>query len=408
MAFYALGGAEAGAATGASSGVYTGASAIVATPTLAGSYCYEVDPVNAASPPDIYGPWSRIPQPSLLVVQFMFRFAAVFDATVAIGELGQTLGDGNYARQLNLNTSEELVLADADGDSIATTAGAPYLAVNTNYWFLWYVDLRVEAASRDIVWVFKGGAWDKAIDVSNHGDGLFSNIDLITFGSNISKTLPTSGGPFYVDEMAVQALNVTPNTTALGSVTTKFKVPSADGTDQDFDSGSPDFNDVDEIPPDGAATTDIGDAVDEKNSYAITDAGGGETPLAIQVIGQGQRNAGSQANIRTYIYDGSTRDNGDTWNIVGGYRVIYDTANPAKTYNEVNGATITESLFNTLEAGIELTVSGGGGTVAVSQIGLEYIIDGPKALPGGFPTIGPRMVEVAGGAALGSANPTVF
>jgi hypothetical protein len=346
----------------------------------------------------------------------MFRFAADFDDEVGICELGDGNVAGNIARRLIIGVDESLQILDRQGDQIAS-AGAGYVANSTDYWILWYVDLREEANSRDILWVWKAGAWDKAIDVSGHGDGDHNDITAITFGTSQGKGLPTVGGPFYVDEMASQYLNVSPNTTPLGSITTVFKVPSANGTDTDFDGGAPNFQDVDEIPPDQVAI-DQGDANGEKSSYKINDAAGGDTPLAVQVIGSAQRGGGA-IDIRTYVLETGvgTRDYGDDFSQLAGYRALGRQTALAKTYNQINGKTITESTsdgsnasFNDLEAGVEgRALLSGADTIDLDQIGLEYLKEGPKALPDDFPTMGIHTITgEASGAGLGSANPTIW
>jgi hypothetical protein len=418
MTFQAFAGAEAEqSAALQGSGFYTPVSPvtdiIIASPFDAdpGNFAFQVDPVNGVL--DTYGWQTRLTQPNFLTVMFRYRFEADFDAAIAVAELGAGFGAGTIARRLIQNSDEELGIVDETEDEIGTAAGA--LTADTDYWILWYVDLRVEAASRDIVWVHDGIGWTNIIDVSGHGDGDPSGISLLTFGSAVAKTVPTAGGPFYVKEMGTQFLNVSPNTTPIGSLVAKFKVPTGDGTDQDFDSGAPDWNDVKEIPPDGDTTRDTGDATGEKNSYEIADADGGDTPLAIQVIGSGGKTGNPGTQARTYILESGTRDFGVTYIAGSAYRelgAVRDSASgqpdKPKTFNQVNGKTITEVLFNGLQIGLELPLVASGGTFKLTQAGLEYMIDGPHAVPGDFPSATPRMVEVTGGAALASANVGVY
>lgn len=392
MAFYAFGGAES---DDDFDGVYNLVSVdaddvIVGSPgAFPGAYSYEIDPVNGVPITEKYGWWAPLSTPSLLTVMFMYRFAANFDASIAIAELNDTV---NYARRITQTNDERLQILDADGDLIAQTA-INYVAANTDYWILWYVDL--VGATRDILWVWLpngAGAWDKAIDVAGHGDGDPAHIDRITFGSSVGKGLPTVGGPFYVDEMAVQVLNEEPNTDPIGSVTTRLKMPTANGADGDFDTGSgvgahPDWQLVDEIPQDGNTSYDEGDVQGDKQSYEIANANGGETPLAVQILGAAGQGVLGQPNIsaKSYIYDGASRDYSDV-NLFGhGYFPL-----ASKTYNEVNGTAITESRFNDdFEAGIEITSLSGSSTLRLSQIGLGYIVAGPKALPDDFPVAVP-------------------
>jgi hypothetical protein len=222
--------------------------------------------------------------------------------------------------------------------------------------------------------------------------------------------------------MCVQVLNKSPNTTAIGSITTRYKIPTGNGTDGDFATGSgggghPDWQLVDEIPSDGVTTYDEGDAAGEKQSYAITDATGVEVPLAIQVIGSASRLDANALTARTYILESSTQDVGDTYSpshTVYGY--LTGTLPPGgevspiiRTYNEVNGNTITNALFDGLEAGVEIITRAAGATYRVSQIGLEYMIEGPQSLPSDFPSTDVQTITTqAAGAALGSANPLIW
>jgi len=393
--FYALGGAEAGAAGTSTAGVYTGDvdTSIVAAPAgFPGARAFEVDPVNGDAGLETYG-WRApvLQHPSLLTVPFMFRFTATaplvgFDVTISIAELGPDAAAGGYARRLTMSDEERLRIEDEDGDTISETA-VSYLAKDTTYWILWYVDLRDPVATRDIAWVFPdGGAWDKALDTSGHGDGDPAVISRITFGTRAGKGLPTEGGPFWVKEMAAQVLNVAPNLDPIGSVTTRFKVPTANGTDGDFDAGTggnPDWNYVKEIPPDGDTSYDEGDVNEDKQSYEIADADGGDTPLAIQVIGSGKKGAGTSITKRVYLYDGVARDEGGQSVAAAAYNYLHTIGIP---FNDVNGAPITEALFNSLEAGVWISHIISGGTYRLTQIGLEYIVTGPKALPGDFPS----------------------
>ncbi len=422
MAFCTFAGAEAGAAGAPGSGVYQGITAndaIIASPgAFPGAYSYSVDPVGGTPVLENYGFQSYLPDaPTFLTAMFMFRFTDTggqFDDEVGIAELGKTTAGGSFARRLVLNTDEKIQIVDKDEDTVEQTA-INYVAIDTDYWFLWYFDGREDANSRDILWAWKAGAWDKALDTTGHGDtGLSVNtIEAITFGTSYGKSLPTQGGPCYYDEMAVQVLNKSPNTTPIGSVTTVFKVPKANGTDGDFDTGTgtnPDWNDVKEIPPDGVTSYDEADTTGDQQSYEPDDADGGDTPLAIQIVGQGARNAGVAAVLKNYLLESSTYDYTDDWNTTGvGYRVLRGALTVMKTYNEVNGKALTEALFNTLEVGVEAVSLGGGETFRLSQIGLEYMKEGPKAIPGDFPTTSVATITTeAAGAALGSANPIIF
>jgi hypothetical protein len=403
MAFAAFGGAESDDGFGGGFrrvSAAAGAAVVAAPGAFPGTYSYEIDPVNGAPVTEVYGWRAGLSTPNLLTVLFMYRYAADFDASISIAELGKSAAGGAFARRLAQDDLEKLSLIDADEDAIVNTA-ANYVTANQDYWMLWYTDLRTP--TRDILWVWKAGAWDKAWDIANWGDGDPANIDRITFGTSVGKGLPTTGGPFYVDEVAVQVLNEAPNTNPIGSVTTRLKMPSANGTDGDFNAGdddgggwgNPDYRNVDEIPHDGNTTYDEGDVQGDKQSYAIADADGGDTPLALQIVGAAEQGGIFEGPIdaRVYIYDGSSRDYSAETTFVLGYTNLA----PVITYNLVNGTLITEALFNTLEAGIEITSLSGSSVLRLTHLGLEYIIEGPKALPYDFP-------HLRTGVAPGSAN----
>lgn len=497
MTFEKFGGAEAADAGAPGSGVYSGHTtndAIIASPGgFPGTYSYSIDPVNGNVLTEVYGFRAFLPDsPSLLTVPFMFRFAADFDDEVGIAELGDVNPAGNIARRLIIGTDETLQILDEGVAQVGVTGNFSYVIANTDYWLLWYVDLREEANSRDILWVYRpavsfvsagvtfadvdpdtmtmaaaegarfidgdvitvaGSAsnngsytiddrtagvitldagdaltnegpvgatlstparWDKAIDETGHGDGDYNEIDVITFGSSTGKGLPTVGGPFYVDEMAVQVLNVSPNTTAIGSITTTFLIPTGNGTDGDFDTGTgtnPDWNDVKEIPPDDVTSYDEGDTDGDQQSYAITNPG--EAPLAVQVVGQAAKaggGGGATVTPRTYILESGTRDYSESWtSSINTYRILRASAAGGKTYNEINAQTITESIVNGSEAGVELVDESGGATFRLSQIGLEYMVEGPQSLPDDFPTMGVTTITgKAPGVMLGTANPGIL
>lgn len=434
MTHNAFGGAHAGE-QGLGSGVYhyvaglaaPGASIVAAPGAFPGAFAYQIDPVNGHAGLEIYGFTGALPDtPTLISVPFMFRFTAAgaltgFDEPVIIAELGSNVPGGVWSRHITITTgvnSEQIQITDKDDDRVGITAPA-YVTKNTDYWFLWYTDLRDEANTRDILWVWKAGAWDKAIDETGHGDANPEVITRLTFGTSTGKGLPTEGGPFWVAEMVGQVLNKSPNQTPLGSIETHFKKPDGVGEDSNqFDGGAPDWQDVDEIPPDDVAT-DIGDAAGEAQSYDIEAADGGDVPLAVQIIGSSKQSGGVggaphlDIDHRPYIWDETTRGYSPQSNTVPlSYRLFGwgGTVTPI-TYNEINGETLTEALFNKLEAGIEVDVADNGATLVLDQIGLEYMIDGPKALPDDYPMTTPTTAIITpgpSGVIQGSANPGIF
>ena len=389
MSLIAFGGAEDG-----KGGLYVGIGGandiIVTSPALAGSRSYQYDPKTPAGVTTQYGWNCNIAQTSVtrISVMCLFRFSAEFNATFNIIELNNQTLTGVAVRQLLLNTAEKLLLADDGANQIGATGDA-YLAVNTTYPILYFYDQLNSLKTRDIVWVYKSGAWDKAIDVSNYGStGAISGI---TFGSYKGKTAPTAGGLCYLDELCVQNFGDFPNVTALGSITTAVKSPTANGTDLDFTQGtgtSPDFNDVDEIPPDDATTYDAGDATNEKQSYVIANATASDVPLAVAVIGD-MRNTDTSSptshKMKTYLFDGTTRDYSDEFAISQGIWQILKQGTKRMDFQTFNGTTWTEALFNSMEAGVLMTAHYDG-QVQLSALHLEYVKTGPYALPSGFPT----------------------
>lgn len=298
----------------------------------------------------------------------------IFSAGMIITVSGSTSNDGTYT----IDSLTAGVITLVSGDELTTESAG------------------------DTVTITHSAQWYKTIDVSGHGDGV-DEIDSLVFGTKAGKgALPTVGGPFYVDDMVFQNLENGPNQHPLASITGKVRMPSANGTDTDFDTGTgtnPDWNDVDEIPADDATTTDVGDVVNDKVSYAISDAASGDDVLAVQIIGKVRRTGSGRTTGRPYIYDGTTRDTDLAFNFGGTGWIGFPKGlgNREVTYNQINGTNLSETLFNTLEAGFEITVLAASDTVELSQIGLEYAIPGPRELPQDFPIL-------SAGVALGSGN----
>src|SRR3989304_1739934 len=318
-----------------------GSAAIVSSPALAGTYSYSVSP-TAADGLGRYGLYvPSMPNPEVFSVLFLWQVAVGFDAGVPVSEAGLTGGGGALARRLVLSTDESLQLQDEDEDQIGATA-ASYVAVNTLYAMLWFIDLR--SPTQDILWVYKSGAWNKAI----------------------------------------QQRGLSPPATPLGSSACRVKMPNGAGTYNDFDSGSPSYLDVDEIPYDGNTTYDEGDAAGEQQSYAVANANTGESPLAVQIVGAAKATNvfAAYPTATPFLYDGAAIDYGDIRTPIDYRGLGSDT-----TWQSVNSAPLTESLFNNLEAGLEGITCAAGPTARLSQIGLEYMVPGNFALPSDFPTL---------------------
>ncbi len=307
----------------------------------------------------------------------------VFTAGMIITVSGSTSNDGTYT--IASVTAGTITLVD--GDTLTTeSAGANVTVAHSEQWY-------------------------KAINVTGHGDGVDS-ITALTLGTHTGKgPLPTTGGPFYFVNAVLQNLEKSPNggsaepkDDAKGSFACKVKMASANGVDGDFDAGTgtnPDWNDVKEIPSDDATSYDEGNVVNDRQSYAIANAGGGEGVLAAQVVGA-IRQTGLQDDLtaRPFIYDGTLRQNLPTVNPGGGWNRL-NNADVDVTLNRINGVDLSESLFNDLEAGLEITQVQNAKVIQVSQIGLEYAIVGSKPLPSDFPNL---RVPRGAGVALGSGN----
>ncbi len=135
--------------------------------------------------------------------------------------------------------------------------------------------------------------------------------------------------------------------------------------------------------------TQVGDL----QSYAIADVGGGEEVLAVQVVG-----AASQTGVsvdltpRPFIYDGTTRHNLPTFGVGATWFRLND-ADEDVTLNQINGVDLSESLFNLLEAGLEIVQVQNGAVLRGSQMAIEYAIPGVKVLPDTFPLLAPPVTE---------------
>ena len=236
-----------------------------------------------------------------------------------------------------------------------------------------------------MLWRWNGASWDTLLDVSSHGH-VTGTVEQLSLGSHQGKGGPSSGGPFYMSAVCVNTPLETPTHTPVGHVEVKAKVPNGAGTDNGFDvGGAPSYLDVDERPNDGDTTYDEGDAAGEKQSYADQNADGGDVPLAFNINGAWRR-TGSAANAKGYVYDGATRDYGQGFGATSTAYLGIQGPSGGRTYNRVNGAVLTEALFNSLEVGLEIVSV--TGAVRLSNIGLEYAIEN-KALPSDYPDVTP-------------------
>ncbi len=325
--------------------------------------------------------------------------ASVTDTTIAFVDGGggaDTITDSNSG--LGVFTAGDIITVSGSTSNdgtytiVSVVAGTITLATGT---------LTTESAGASVT-VAHAAQWYELIDVTSHGDAIADGTEQLTFGTFYGKGLPTTGGPFYVDNMCLQDIEGSPNTTPLGSIEAKLKMPSANGTDGDFNTGSgggshPDWQLVDEIPGDEVTTYDEGDVDEDFQSYAIANADGGDDVLAVQVVGQGKQENSGTGGLRSYVHDGTTRAFVTSLDFgfgTTGWTRITPPTNSLGTYNQINGVNLSESLFNTLEAGLRIAALGSGVKIRLSQIGLEYAIEGPVALPSGFPTGAPTSGDI--------------
>lgn len=411
MTLHALG--SGGMGIHAAGGVYvreTANDAIVAAPAgFGGDFAYSVDPVGGGRDGiDVYGYSAFVADtPKLMLVSFLLRIEDLLDENVNLASIGRREAISDPARQIVMTAAEKVQIVDKDDDLVGETSTG-YLAADVTYWFLWYLDQR-SSDTRDILWVYKDGAWDTAIDVSGHGDEAVL-VQHFTIGSHYGKApLPTTGGPIYYKNQVLINLEQTPNADAIAAFIVKVKRPTANGTDGDFNTGTfpnPDWNDVKEIPPDDGVSTDFGDVAGDQQSYEIANADGGDDVLALQVIGVDRRTGGTSITRRVYVYDGTTRDFGPTFSASTDWRRLGSDspqATDANIFNQVNGVDVDETTFNSFEAGLEVVAISGGATDELTAIGLEYAIeDTGKVLPDDFPFLGIPP------ALLGRANRTLI
>ena len=122
----------------------------------------------------------------------------------------------------------------------------------------------------------------------------------------------------------------------------------------------------------------------------MQDATAGDTPLAVTVVGKGNNTSTIQLNltVKHLLRSGGIDDTGSTYSPKGAWHPlvtnqgsgVYDTY----YWQTINGSTWSETLFNGIEAGVQI-VARTDGEHQLSQLCVEYIIEGPNALPSGFP-----------------------
>lgn len=376
-----------------------GANIISTSSPLTGNRSWIIDPVAAAS--DRYGIFHTRNDPTNNYVTkglFMWEFqtpATFYDRAISLMELHHDATVDQLVRRLILRSSgtDTLALQDKDEDQVGSDGSTDLqvdIGTSTTIRLLYFWDFPSAAVSRDIVWLWNGSSWNKEIDATNHGD--HSNAGKLgaarfVIGTRFGKgAAATTGDPFKLDEVAVQDLNTSPNDTALGSIECHFLAANGNGDDGEWTDQA--FGDVDEIPPDQVAI-DTADGDGLKNSYEV--AAAGEAALAVIVSGSCKNTGSANTDVthRGYITrDGVTRDTGPTgsetrraYSPIGNQELNY------AIFNDFNGDAITSTILDDLQAGIELVdQAAGGDTLELDQIGLEYCLEGPIALPSDFPT----------------------
>lgn len=332
-----------------------------------------------------YGFTSKIPDTDKMNVMFKFRLEDLGNVAIVIMNLADS-SPTNQERRLVVTSDGELQLWDK-GDNVIGTTGTSYFTLDTDYWILFHYDRT--GTTVDKVWTFKDGDsdWNLEIDESGYGSGGIT-LGTLLFGG-IGKGLPADAAVYYVAKMAFQDLATAPHTTPIGSIDIVVKYPTGNGTDQDFDSGSPSYLDVDEAPDDTTTTMDVADASGEKNSYTLPTQDGGETMLAIFPIGQAAEDSSTTSSVRAYLYDGTTRDYAPAYNIFHqptGWRQVQNVqGRDTKTFNSVNGVPVSTLDLSDLEVGFEAVTVPASRSIYLTQIGVIYAIEGNRALPSDFP-----------------------
>lgn len=267
---------------------------------------------------------------------------------------------------------------------VSVVAGTITLATGT---------LTAESAGASVT-ISHTAQWYTALDTPDWGDAV-TDIEQVAMGSNLGKGLPTSGGPMIYDSHGLQVLNQWPHIAPVGSVEIKYRAPNTNGTDGDFDTGSgggghPDYQLVDEIPEDGDTTYDAGDVAGDQQSYALANAAGGDAVLALAPIGVAKR-TGSGTNAKLYVTDGSTREYSGSRSVQSAYDGV-TVLHSGIVWDKFGAVAMSEALFNSLEVGIEINTIASG-EARLTQIGVEYAIEGPLALPSDFPDL----IEIGSG-----------
>ncbi len=403
-----------------------GGDAIVTSPVLDGTYAGQYDPTDPTPFVGSYGFRFEVDDPTMSATRIMSVWhihtpatkpadssTDFYDEIVAVYELS---GSSGFSRRLTINTDDKLHLRDRDEASVGE--GSKILVADKDY------HIRVDTQSnKDVVYLFDdentfgGGAiWYTEIDADDHGN-LRLPFEAAVFGTSFDKAEPTVGDPIQIDNCAVFDMDATPTTTALGAIVVRLKMASADGTDGDFDAGSPDWNDVSEASPD-ATDYSVGDAAGEKLSVQVGDADGTEIPLAVTVVGFALRSGGSANTDIDYkygLYDGTTYDMSDT--------VLEAQASTQqlgasqgtrshKIWNQFNDLAWSNPIFDGMEAAVEIITADNSATWRLVNIGLSYCVaDTTIGSPADFPSA-PSQTESVGSAfhsgALGSANPMVI
>ena len=338
-----------------------------------GSFIVQVDPVNGQAILETYGPACNIPgAPDFLAIGFPFQWvddgATAWDELVTLAEVHKDVTDGCRKLIIDVTGSAKIQIMDKDSDQIS--GGVTALSAGTIYWVYWYIDFRSEV-TRDILWVYVNGAWNEEGDVSGWGDT--DTINRFTLGSGTGKTLPTEGGKMYYNEVFIEE---DPVDGGLGAVTTRYKKADGNGADTGewLDHA---FGDVDEVDTTvDTASKDSANAAGEKQTYDVEAVTGDEVPLAVQAVGAWQRTDTSVTG-RTYLYDGTTRDFGETMPLtLNNYSFLGNNSidNATKCYNfHPDGSAWTKNNFASIEVGAEV-VARTSGQLDLTQIGAEYMI----------------------------------
>lgn len=362
---------------------------------LVGTYSLEVDPVNANNVLKTYGAHLQMPVSTRTTTRAMtvFRFKAPatwYDELVSLYEIEAP--GSNLVRRLILTKGGKFQLLDKDEDVIFSAFGQ---LVNGDEYLI-RVDTQL---NKDVVYLYDldgaTPAWSTEVDVDNHGD-INTPFDDFFWGAGFGKTLPTSGGPHYLDEIALFDMEgSTPSSDSIGQIVTRRLIVNGVSLDNDDFPGT--VADVDEVINDGDTSYDESGTVGHKQGYDVVDATGSEVPLACQIVGYATRNGGSGNGDIDYKY-GFYRPTGAVFDMsetVEQHQATYrqlgfgdQTSSDFRQYtiwNNFDGSAWTNAIFDEIEVTVEVITADNSAKFRLTNIAAEYYVEGSISSPADFP-----------------------